>query len=60
VIVWFATWGVHGCDETTACFTRMDRDFRIYLIGIGTFMLGVVLGVVATLIAVRAKRAKNA
>jgi hypothetical protein len=54
IIVWFAAWGVHGCDDTDACFTRMDRDFRVYLVGLGSFTLGAVLGVVATVRAVRA------
>ncbi len=30
VVLWAAVWGVHGCDETEACFRRMDRDFRAY------------------------------
>ncbi len=57
VIVWFAAWGVHGCDETDACFTRMDRDFRVYLIGLGMFTLGGILGAVET---VRTKHADRA
>jgi hypothetical protein len=40
VTVWFAVWGTHGCDETDACFARMDRDFRLYLIRLVGLGLG--------------------
>ena len=56
VVVWSAVWGVHGCDETEACFKRMDRDFRAYLAGLVALGLGVLLGGVAAMIAARARR----
>jgi hypothetical protein len=55
VTVWFAVWGTHGCDETGACFARMDRDFRLYLIGLVALGLGLILGGFVALAAVRAR-----
>ena len=39
LIVWYVAWGVHGCDETEACFARMDRDYRLFLLGLAVFAL---------------------
>lgn len=56
VIAWFAAWGVHGCSESVACFERMDRDFRVYLAGLGALGLGGILGGVTAIGAFRARR----
>ena len=56
VVVWSVVWGVHGCDESEACFRRMDRDFHAFVAGLGALGLGVLLGGVAAMTAVRARR----
>jgi hypothetical protein len=49
-VVWFAEWGVHGCNDGGAiasCADRMERDFSLYLIGLASLLCGVVLAVAA-------------
>ena len=40
LVVWAAVWGVHGCDQSQATCDRMDRDFVINAIGLGSIALG--------------------
>jgi hypothetical protein len=50
-VVWYAAWGVHGCDDwggNPMC-ERMDRDYRAYLIGLGSLASGLVLAGFAAL-----------
>jgi hypothetical protein len=60
VILWYLKWGVHGCSDvgaTGTCEERMDRDFTIYVLGIGALLVG--MAVVGTAI-VRSRRARQA
>jgi hypothetical protein len=43
MVLWYAVWGVRGCDQSQATCDRMDRDFVINAIGLGSIALGVVL-----------------
>jgi hypothetical protein len=59
IIVWYAEWGVHGCNdlsEGASCGERMDRDFAVYLIGLGAVLAGVVLATAAIVGSVRGRR----
>jgi hypothetical protein len=49
LVVWSAVWGVHGCDESAATCARMERDFVINAIGLGSIALGLVVAVAAAL-----------
>jgi hypothetical protein len=48
-VLWYALWGVHGCDESAEMCARMDRDFVINAIGLGAIASGVAVGVAAAL-----------
>jgi hypothetical protein len=45
IVLWYAAWGVHGCD-TSPCERRMDRDVRIYVAGWLALAVSLVLVVV--------------
>ena len=50
MVLWYAVWGVHGCDESQATCDRMDRDGVINAIGLGSIALGVPVAVMAALL----------
>jgi uncharacterized membrane protein len=56
VVVWYAGWGVHGCDDSSWCSSRMDRDFDAYLVGLASLACGLVLAVVTGVKARRSRR----
>ena len=47
--LWYAVWGVHGCDDSAATCARMERDFVINAIGLGSIALGLVATVAVAL-----------
>jgi hypothetical protein len=58
IIIWYAEWGVHGCDDVSegaSCSDRMG-DFAMYLIGLGAVLAGTVLATAAIIGSVRGRR----
>jgi hypothetical protein len=46
VVLWYAKWGVHGCNDLAAagaCGDRMDRDFAVYLLGLAGLLVGMIV-----------------
>jgi hypothetical protein len=59
IIIWYAEWGVHGCNDLSdgaSCSERMDRDYAMYLIGLGAVLAGTVLATAAIIGSVRGRR----
>jgi hypothetical protein len=50
LVGWYAVWGVHGCDQSQATCDRMDRDFVINAIGLGSIALGLPVAIMAALL----------
>jgi hypothetical protein len=59
LVLWYAKWGVHGCDDLAgagACGDRMDRDLSVYLLGLAALLTGTIVSGIAVVRAHRARR----
>jgi hypothetical protein len=59
LVLWYAKWGVHGCNDLAAagaCGDRMDRDFAVYRLGLAVLLTGTIVTGIAVVRALRARR----